>query len=320
MQLRVISEGTMMENNEKSFTAHSNILKCRSPYFRKELENIQPNKNNIKTIKSNVSIQNLYIILKYIYGGIFNLENKQTRFIFDLMLTANEFELKKLFSLILKLLESYCNHIIAKHPDLIFDSSDFTSLPESALVSILKRDDLQTEEVKIWDYVIKWEISQNPTLPTNLEEWSKENFFTLKTTLLQLLPLILPDQPVKSNILPARSVLVTESPPHTKEPLSTIIFEEYAAEISTWIDRKTINYSTTNIPYKFELILSGTRDRFDPQTFWNICHGYAKTVVVIKVKRTGEILGGCMGTVKNSILSRVKRPEKAIWYRCKEQR
>ncbi|RHZ70942.1 hypothetical protein Glove_264g16 [Diversispora epigaea] len=396
-----------VENKKKSFTAHSNILKYRSPYFRKELENIQPNKNNIKIIiKPSVSAQIFDIILKYIYGGIVNLENVETRFIFNLMLTANEFELDELtdklenhlidtkaswlktyFSLIyrtifktnnFKNLENYCNDIIAKHPNIIFDSSDFTSLPESALVSLLMRDDLQMEEVKIWDYVIKWGISQNPTLPTNLEEWSKEDFLTLKTASQQFLPLIryfhisnteiidkispykmildkqlwkdirqhmtVPDRPVKSNILPARSVLVTKLPPRTKEPYSTIIFEEHVAEISTWIDRKPINYSTTNIPYKFELILSGIRDGFAPQTFWNICQGQANTVVVIKVRETDEIeiLGGYNplawnntfnfwsdgqwmetkdsfifslknGTVQNSILSRVKNIQNAIY-------
>ncbi|RHZ86467.1 hypothetical protein Glove_50g55 [Diversispora epigaea] len=348
-----------VENKEKLFTAHSNILKYRSQYFRKELENIQPNENNVKTIKSSVSAQIFDIILKYIYGGIVNLENVKTRFIFDLMLAANEFELDELtnklethlidtkaswlktyFSLIYRIifsennfknLENYCNDIITKHPSLIFENSDFASLPESALISLLKRDELQMEEVKIWDYVIKWGIAQNPTLPVNLEEWSKENFLTLKITLQQCLPLIryfhisnaeiidkimpykrildkqlwkdiiqhlgTPDRPVKSIILPARSASVTELPLRAevpKEPFSTIISEEHAAEISSWIDRKTTTYSTTNIPYKFELILSGTKDEdgFVPQTFWNICHGHAKTVVIIKVKGTDEILGG----------------------------
>ncbi|RHZ86547.1 hypothetical protein Glove_50g114 [Diversispora epigaea] len=393
-----------VEKKEKSFTAHSNVLKYRSTYFRKELENIQINENNIKTLtKSNVSSQIFDIILKYIYGGIVNLENVETRFIFDLMLATNEFELdeltNKLETLLIdtkaswlktyfshvyhtifnennfKKLENYCNDIIAKHPSLIFENSDFISLPVSALVSLLKRDDLQMEEVKIWDYVVKWGIAQNSTLPTNLEEWSKENFLTLKITLQQCLPLIryfhisnteiidkvnpykmildsqlwedivqhmaVPDRSVKSNVLSARSVLITKLPPRTEEPFSTIISEEHAAEISSWIDRKTINYSTTNIPYKFELILRGTRNGFTPQTFWNTCHGHANTVVVAKVKGTDEILGGYNplawnntydnlggkwmetkdsfifslknGTVQNLTLSRVKDIKWAIW-------
>ncbi|RHZ43535.1 hypothetical protein Glove_1033g7 [Diversispora epigaea] len=59
----------------------------------------------------------------------------------------------QIFDVIFK---KFCNDIIEKHPSLIFDISDFTSLPESALLSLLKRNDLQMEEVKILDGVIKW--------------------------------------------------------------------------------------------------------------------------------------------------------------------
>ncbi|RHZ71362.1 hypothetical protein Glove_259g28 [Diversispora epigaea] len=150
----------------------------------------------------------------------------------------------------------------------------------------------------------------------------------------------LPDRPVKSVILPPRTTLIIELPPRAKEPFSTIISEEHAAEISAWIDRKTSNYLTTNIPYDFQLILLGTRDGFAPQTFWNICNGHSNTVVVARVKGTDEIIGGhnplkCdssnntrasewmetkdsfifslkNGNIPNSILSRVKDPQYAI--------
>ncbi|RHZ70480.1 hypothetical protein Glove_271g57 [Diversispora epigaea] len=389
--------------NEKSFTAHSNVLKCRSPYFRKELENIIPNENNIKTItKLNISDEIFDIILKYIYGGIVNFENVETRFIFDLMMAANEFEIEELtkklenhlietksswlkshFSLVyrsifngnnFKNLEKFCNDIIVKYPNLIFDTEDFTSLQESALVSLLKRDDLQLEEVIIWEYIIKWGIAQNSTSPLNLNEWTKENFLTLKTTLQQCLPLIryfhissadiwkkvkpykkildkqlwedlnqylvLPDEPVKSSILPPRTILAQELLTRTTEqakPLSTIITYEHVAEISSWIDRISSTYSLTNTPYKFQLILRGSTDGFEPKTFWNKCHGHASTVVIIKVKGTDEILGGFNplvwynsnddswgntndsfifslknGDIQNSILSRIKIRDYAI--------
>ncbi|RHZ68615.1 hypothetical protein Glove_294g129 [Diversispora epigaea] len=443
-----------VENKEKSFTAHSNILKYRASYFHKELENILPNEFNIKIIaKPNISASIFDVILKYIYGGIVNLENVKTSFIFDLLLAADEFELEELinnletflidtkgswlrthFSLIhhsifnknnFKKLENFCNDIIVKYPTLIFDRSDFISLSESALVSLLKRDDLQMKEIKIWECVIKWGISQNPTLPTNLEEWNKKNFLTLKTTLQQCLPLIRyfhisndeifdkikpykkildkqlwEDINLKSIFLPARSVLVTELPPRTnepnelsstiipeepnelfstitsekpkepfstiiseesKEPLSTsipeeptepfstifeepketpstIISDEHSVEISGWIDRRMTTYSTTNVPYKFKLILRGTKDGFAPQTFWNICHGHKGTVVIIKIKGTDEIIGGYNpiawnntyvsgkyekaidsfifslknGKIQNSILSRVKDSKRSI--------
>src|SRR4051812_23476149 len=98
------------------------------------------------------------------------------------MVNANELELKELsgklesylieskaswlktyFSLIyhsifdnneFKGLKKFYNNIIAKHSNLIFESGDFTSLQETALVSILQRDDLNVEEIKIWDYVV----------------------------------------------------------------------------------------------------------------------------------------------------------------------
>ncbi|RHZ76237.1 hypothetical protein Glove_199g12 [Diversispora epigaea] len=361
-------------------------------------------------IAQNSTLPNYFI--RYIYGGIVNFENVETRFIFDLMITVNELEIEELtkklenylieaksswlkshFSLVyrsifngnnFKNLEKFCNDIVAKYPNLIFDTEDFVSLQESALVSLLKRDDLQLEEVIIWEYVIKWGIAQNSTLPVDLQEWTKENFTTLKTTLQQCLSLIryfhipgtdvlkkvkpykrildkqlwedlnqyfwAPDEPVKSVILPPRSILVQELPTRTTEPakpLSTIITYEHVTEISSWIDRKSNTYSLTNIPYEFQLILRGSINGFAPQTFWDICNGQSGTVVIIKVKGTDEILGGYNplawditnktiydwgapnynwkktndsfifslknGDVQNSILSRVKVYERAIY-------
>ncbi|RHZ51199.1 hypothetical protein Glove_482g67 [Diversispora epigaea] len=207
------------KGNKKSFTAHSVVLRYRSPYFDKELENTT-NKNQVKTIiKPNISAQIFEIILKYIYGGIVDIENIDAKTIYELMVNANELELnelsRKLESYLIesksswlrnnfvyhslfdifdsnefKGLKKFYNDIIAKQPNLIFESEDFTSLHETALISILKRDDLEIEEIKIWDYVIKWGIAQNPTLPTNSEEWSNENFKALKITLQKCLPYI----------------------------------------------------------------------------------------------------------------------------------
>ncbi|RHZ67611.1 hypothetical protein Glove_300g108 [Diversispora epigaea] len=344
------------EENKKSFTAHSVVLRYRSSYFDKELENAPTSENHIKTIiKPNISVQIFEIILKYIYGGIVNIENTDTKTIYELMVNANELELKELsvklesylieskaswlrthFSLIyhsifnnneLEGLKKFYNDIIVKYPNLIFESEDFASLQETALISILQRDDLKVDEIKIWDYVIKWGIAQNPTLPTNLEEWSKENFEAMKITLQQCLPLIryfhipgeyvwekikpykkilekqlwddltqyfmYPNKPVKSIILTARIVSTPELPSRVNEPFSTIINnEEHVAELSSWIDRKSTTYSLSNIPYEFQLILRGSRDGFRPKTFWEICNGHAGTIVLAKVAGTDEIVGG----------------------------
>ncbi|RHZ85363.1 hypothetical protein Glove_66g10 [Diversispora epigaea] len=438
------------EENMKSFTSHSVVLRYRSTYFTKELENIATNENHVKTIiKPNISAQIFEIILKYIYGGVVNIENIETKFIYELMIVANELEFEELseklgsylietkaswlrthFSRIyhsvfdmnlinstesaqkevaensnkrqldldesysdclhdtikfqskkiktttnnfneLKGLNRFYNDIITKHPNLIFESEDFTSLQEAALISILENDDLQLEEIKIWDYVVKWGIAQNPTLPKNLEEWSKENFKTLKTTLQQCLQLIryfhisekdiweklkpyrkilgkqlwddlnqrliFPNQPVKSVVLPARINSNLELFQSINEPISTIINEEHVSEISSWIDRKSTIYTLANVPYKLQLILRGSKDGFQPKTFWNMCNGHAGTIVIAKVAGTDEILGGYNplawnnsinedfvetndsfifslknGNIQNSILSRIEIEE----YNC----
>ncbi|RHZ44231.1 hypothetical protein Glove_750g54 [Diversispora epigaea] len=340
------------EPNKKTFTAHSSVLRYRSSYFNKELTNTFPN-DDIKTITiPDISSQMFEIILKYIYGGMINTENMDTKTLFELMIAANKLEFEELsmkledhlieskaswlkihFTFVyhsifehskFKNLEKFCNDIIAKYPSIIFESAEYTSL--SALVSILKRDDLQMKESEIWDYVIEWGTAQNPTLPEKFEEWSDENFMTLKTTVQQCLPLIrffhisssdvmdkvkpykkildnqlwddleqhfkLPDQPVKSIILPPRLVLTQELPARVNEPFSTIINEEHAAMFSSWIDNQPISYSSINNPYEFQLVLRGSKDGFSPRIFWDICHGHANTIVVTKVEGTNEIIGG----------------------------
>ncbi|RIB17215.1 hypothetical protein C2G38_1450578 [Gigaspora rosea] len=223
-------------------------------------------------------------------------------------------------------LQEWCNDIVVRYPIKVFESEDFISLQENALISLIERDDLQMEEVKIWNYVIKWGIAQNPGLSSDPEEWSNENILTLKTTLKNCLPLIryfqisgdnlyeyiqpyqqileknlwkdlvkkhmAPNKPISSVILPPRMILKTELPHRSTEPFSKVINEAHAAEISSWIDRNTDLYSILNIPYEFKLLLRGSRDGFTSESFWNLCDKQENLVIVIKVKDTDEILGG----------------------------
>ncbi|RHZ75088.1 hypothetical protein Glove_217g17 [Diversispora epigaea] len=344
------------EQDQKIFTAHSSILRYRSPYFNRKLSNTIPNDDNNKIItKPNISAHVFEIILKYIYGGIIETEFMDIKIMFKLMIAANELEFRELsvklenhfieskdswlrtnFAFVyhsifenneFKKLENFCNDIIIKHPSIVFESTEFTTLQEPALVSILRRDDLRIQESEIWDYVIKWGVTQNPTLPVNLEDWSDENFTTLKTTLQQCLPLvryfhisnsdvmnkvkpykkildkqiwndlkqhfILPDQPISSVILPPR---LSSPPQNTQEeqvfePFPTIINQEHTTMFAYWLDQET-NYPSGDNPYEFQLLLRGIEDGFSPRTFWNICDGHENTIVIAKVNGTNEIIGG----------------------------
>ena len=55
---------------------------------------------------------------------------------------------------------------------------------------LVERDDLQIDEVKIWDYVLKWDFAQNPMLVVDPATWSDDDFRIMGATLQNLLPLI----------------------------------------------------------------------------------------------------------------------------------
>ncbi|RGB29940.1 hypothetical protein C1646_712489 [Rhizophagus diaphanus] len=72
---------------------------------------------------------------------------------------------------------------------------------------------------------------------------------------------------------------------------SNIITLQQADLISKWIDRKDIS-NNQNSTYEFKLILRGTRDGFSTNKFHEICDDQPRTVTIMKVKDTNEILGG----------------------------
>src|SRR5436190_5691159 len=45
-------------------------------------------------------------------------------------------------------LQQFCTNLMAKSPEKIFQSFDFTSLPEKSLVQLIKMDDLQMKEIE----------------------------------------------------------------------------------------------------------------------------------------------------------------------------
>ncbi|CAG8670523.1 2959_t:CDS:2, partial [Ambispora leptoticha] len=217
-EYNVIIEVGQVPNNQ-TFKAHSIILSSRCSYFKNKLSSITCGEGNTKKIhQTNISVKAFDFIIKYIYSGVISLEKVDTSAIFDLLIASNEFGLKELvehiqliliknhaswlrlnFSLVYQTsfkddnfneLRHFCANIVAKYPNIIFDSDEFITLPENILIFVLKLDDLQMDEGTIWDYVIKWGIAQNPSLNINLDQWSDTDFLTLKNTLQNCLPLV----------------------------------------------------------------------------------------------------------------------------------
>ncbi|RIB16829.1 hypothetical protein C2G38_2188916 [Gigaspora rosea] len=177
----------------------------------------------------------------------------------------------------------------------------------------ISREFFNSEEFKTLQ-----EKASTPNLLSNLEEWTNENFKSLKATLQHYLPHVryfqipsedavgmglqsilsrvkdkskaidyddimkdlYPSKPISSIILSPRVVLIQTFPSRTTEPFLTII-----NEIAD-------TYSATNYPYEFKLLLRGTRDGFTPASFWNLRYKQTNVVIVAKVNDTDGILGG----------------------------
>ncbi|RIB00682.1 hypothetical protein C2G38_2233416 [Gigaspora rosea] len=100
--------------NIKVFRSHTAILKYRFLYFHNELMELGKDKNNIKTPNLNkISIQQFEIIIKQ--------DNK------------------------LQDLQNWCNDMVVKYPNKIFDSEEFFTLQENASESLITRDDFTDE-------------------------------------------------------------------------------------------------------------------------------------------------------------------------------
>ncbi|RIB02137.1 hypothetical protein C2G38_2228663 [Gigaspora rosea] len=134
----------------QNFKLHSLILYQRSSFFRKELSTAIKQNNIIEITLADTSVESFKILIKYIYTGKVRFEEVEPSIIFDLLVPS------------------------------IFDSDEFTSIQENALITLLNRDDLQIEESEIWDKVIQWGKAKTPDLPSDLKTMDREEFFRFK--------------------------------------------------------------------------------------------------------------------------------------------
>jgi len=205
-------------------------------------------------------------------------------------------------------LQKYCTELTTKRPDKIFQSPNFSSIPEKLLVSVIQNDNLQMSVVQIWERVLKWGHAQNPELSSDPTSLSKEDFNTLKNTLQQIIPLIkfysLTSKEFTEKVLPYKKILpkelykdllkkflLSDADSNLKNCDSKIISAQHAELISKWIDRLEFNDNIKNPP-EFKLLFRGSRDGFTTNKFHETCDGQLRTVTIVKVKDSNEILGG----------------------------
>ncbi|RIB26934.1 hypothetical protein C2G38_2029799 [Gigaspora rosea] len=178
-----------------------------------------------------------------------------------------------------------------------------TDLPLLDEVAFLESDELELEEIEIWNYLIKCGtfkfLDDDITnwSDKNVSNWSDEHFVVLKETISRCIPLIryyyIPknyiDKQIKRYKLNTSAFIKTKIPPRRCLRLMT---NENKAIISSWIDEKDKDYYTciTN-PYKFKLLLRGSRDGFDVNIFHRLCDFQGPTIVIIKTVQD-DLVGG----------------------------
>uniref|UniRef100_U9SKT3 TLDc domain-containing protein n=1 Tax=Rhizophagus irregularis (strain DAOM 181602 / DAOM 197198 / MUCL 43194) TaxID=747089 RepID=U9SKT3_RHIID len=220
-------------------------------------------------------------------------------------------------------LQKYCINLISKEPIKIFNSLNFSSIPEKLLISIIQNDNLQISEIQIWENVLKWGLAQNPELPSDITNFSKDDFNTLKNTLQQCIPFInfynLTSKEFVDKVFPYKEILPEElctdllkafltllnpdSKPIDKSRSqitkeiglktvdSKIITSQHAELILKWVNRLEITDKLTS-SYEFKLLFRASRDGHTPEKFHDICDNKSRTVTIIKVEDSTEILGG----------------------------
>jgi hypothetical protein len=108
-------------------------------------------------------------------------------------------------------LQKYCMGLMSKVPDKIFESLDFSSIPENIFVSLIQNDSLQMSAIQIWENVLRWGLAQNPTLSSDPSNYLKDDFDTLKDTLKPCIRYIkfydLTSKEFSDSILPYREIL-----------------------------------------------------------------------------------------------------------------
>src|SRR5204862_1141019 len=95
--------------------------------------------------------------------------------------------------------------------DKIFKSLNYSSIPEKLLISLIQNDNLQMNAIQVWEHVLKWGLAQNPELPSDPADFSKDDFKTLKDTLQQCIPFIkfhnLTSKEFMDRVLPYKAAL-----------------------------------------------------------------------------------------------------------------
>ncbi|CAG8511210.1 6805_t:CDS:2 [Funneliformis mosseae] len=213
--------------NQESFKAHSLILKSRSQYFRKSINEYLQRRNSlfnrggdcINLEVTDISPRAFRVCLKYIYTGKFSLDDYNNEFIFSLTIAADELgllcmvnylqrylidqQLEWIKQNLVKVHQTSSNHenfaellvsccdLIEQDPALLFKSRHFYKIKKDFLLELIKRDDISLPEAEIWQNIVKWGIEQTPCImEQDKSKWKELDFDVLKERIKDFIPYI----------------------------------------------------------------------------------------------------------------------------------
>ncbi|CAG8506949.1 8113_t:CDS:2 [Scutellospora calospora] len=216
-------------------------------------------------------------------------------------------------------LKDHCIDLICKTPEVLFQADDFNLMDEQSFIPLLKRDDLNMEEIDIWNILLKWGITKNPSLSSNFKDWSTENILNLQQTLENLIPLIrfseINSVDFYNMVLPYKQIFPTDlfseieryyyipsaipksinTKPRYKLINSVIITsEDDITMINKWLGENTRwNGKIPLFKYDYKLLMRGSRDGFTASAFHERCDNQGSTIVLIKTTiNSHEIIVG----------------------------
>jgi hypothetical protein len=216
----------------------------------------------------------------------------------------------------------FCLEKVCEEPKILFNSEGFINLKAPLLELLLKRDDLNMDEIEIWEYLLKWCFYQQ-NIQNDPTKWSKDDVIKIERLLYKFIPLIrfydiepedffykiyccykeilpqdlihdlleyhvVPSKKFKANLPPSRE-------PNFKNKLdSTLIESNYTTLFSSWIDRKDspYYYNRKNNPYNFKLLYRSSQNGIDTKLFHKNCDNKGSTIWIAKIKNSTQIIGG----------------------------
>src|SRR5947208_2216244 len=247
-------------------------------------------------------------MIRFIYCGNIELKNLQGPYVLKLLIAVDELNIQQLISYIQEFLiehqaellhqnptgiletvyqhESFtnlwnfCLDKICEEPKILFNSDTFINLKAPLLELLLKRDDLNVEEVEIWESLLKWCFAQQ-NVNNDPANWSKDDIIKIERSLHRFIPLIgfyniestdffykvycykdiLPQDLIydllEFHIVPNMEPKINVAPPRKsrKSKFSTLIKSKHIPLVfASWIDKKNSSYyDKNNIPYEFKL-------------------------------------------------------------------